>query len=125
MRPIQFVEALRFPLLLAEQLDDPHSGQALLQEGVDARDPDADLPIRLPYAFAKQAGHHYHERNHRERPQRQAPIHYQHRHTYRDQREEIAESGHHARGEQLVQCLDVGGHARDQPADWIAIEVRD
>ena len=36
------------------------------------------------------------------------------------EREHVAEDGHHAGGEQLVQRLDVGGDPGHQPADRVA-----
>ena len=49
----------------------------------------------------------------------------EHQHADREQREQIAESRDHARGEQLVQRFDVGRHARHETADRIAIEEHD
>ena len=39
------------------------------------------------------------------------------------QREHVAEDGHHAGGEQIVQDVDVRGHPRHQPPDRIAVVV--
>ena len=36
--------------------------------------------------------------------------------------EDILEDGEHARGEHLVECVDVGGDAGDEAADGIVVE---
>ena len=57
------------------------------------------------------------QRQHRERDQRQPPVHHdQHDHDA-DQHEDVAEDRDDARGEQVVQHVDVGRHPRHQPAD--------
>src|SRR5688572_31872071 len=40
-----------------------------------------------------------------------------------DQHEDVAEDGHEAGGEELVQRINVGGHAGHQASDGIAVEV--
>ena len=108
--------------LAAEQLHRGHAGDVLLQEGVDPRDPGR---ARCGTTRARCARNHCvtsdDQRQHRERDQRQPPVHRdQHDHDA-DQREDVAEDRDDAGGEQLVQHVDVGRHARHQPADRIAV----
>ena len=56
-----------------------------------------------------------------ERYEREPPVHRdQHDHDA-EQREDVAEDRHHARREHVVEHVDVGRHARHQPADRIAV----
>jgi len=87
VRAVQGVETLGFAPLLSEKLDDPHSSETLLQERVDSREPHADVAVRVANAPSEKARHDYHERNHGERGERETPIHDQHRHADRRQRE--------------------------------------
>ena len=52
------------------------------------------------------------------------PVHPQQRHHDADEHEQIAERGDDARREQIVDDVDVGGHARHQPADGIPVVER-
>ena len=52
---------------------------------------------------------------------REPPVGDHHHHRDRQQREQVAEAGDDARGEQLVQRLDVARHARHQSSDGRAI----
>src|SRR5207248_175413 len=99
VRSIQLVEALRFSFLLSEKLDDAHPRQPLLQERIDSSDPYPDLAIGLTHTLSKETGNHHDERNYREGRQRQTPVHDQHRHADRHQREQIAEPGNDSSSE--------------------------
>ena len=122
--PVERLEPPRRVRLAAEQLHHPHAGEPLLQEGVDPRQPYADVAEGLAHAAAEDAGRELHERDHRERDQRQPPVERPASCAMiATQGEEVAEDRHHAGGEQLVERLDVGGHARHQPADRVAVEV--
>ena len=41
------------------------------------------------------------------------------------QHENVFDNGNHARGEHIVQCIHVGGHARHQAPHGILVEERD
>ena len=60
-----------------------------------------------------------------ERSERQSPVDDEHRDADREQREQIADTRDHARGEQLVQRFDVRRHAGHEPPHRIAVEERD
>ena len=86
--------AVEVALLSPIQLHGGHAGDALLQIGVDARNPGAHRPVRLAHIDAKPLRDQRDERQHRERHERQAPIHPdQHGHDA-DQREHVAEHRH-------------------------------
>ena len=125
MAAIQSVEPRRLRALPAEQLHDAHPGQAFLKKRVDPCEPDPDVPVRLAHFDAKDVRREIDERNHAERRHREPPVDDQHHHRDHEKREEVTESGDDAGGEQLVERLDVGGHAGDQTSDRIAVEERD
>ena len=70
-------------------------------------------------------GHHEEERDHGEGDEGQLPVHGQHHAHDPEEREEVAEDGDHAGGEELVDGVHVGGHARHQPADRVLVEEAD
>ncbi len=108
-----------------EELNDAHPRDALLQIGVDSRDARTNVAIRFAHFGAKDVRRPVDERDHPERRERQPPILGDHQDADGQQREQIAKSGDDAGGEQLVERLDVGRHARDQAPDGIAIEEDD
>ena len=111
--------------LAAEQLHGRHAGDVLLQERVDPRDPAADHAVGLADVPPEPLRDQRDQRQHGERHQRQPPVHPQHHGHDADEREDVAEDRHDARGEEVVQDVDVRGDARHQPADRIAIVVAD
>ena len=115
------VEPREVPPLPAEQLDRRHPADVLLQEGVDPRDPGPDRAVRLADVAAEPLRHQHDQRQHREGHQRQPPVERQHDDHDADEREHVAEHRHDAGGEQVVQHVDVGRHARHQPADGVAV----
>ena len=125
MPAVDLVEALEVEALAAEQLHGRHAGDVFLQERVDPRDPSADHAVGLADVPAEPLRDQRDQRQHRERHQRQPPVHPQHHGHDADEREDVAEDRHDARGEEVVQDVDVRGHARHQPADRIPIVVAD
>ncbi len=65
------------------------------------------------------------QRQHRERDQRQLPVHAQHDGDNAGEHEDVFEDRDHAGGEHFVQRVDVGGDARDQAADRILVVEAD
>ena len=63
------------------------------------------------------------ERQDGEGHQRQPPVHPEHHDHDADEREHVAEDRDDAGREEIVQHVDVGGDARHQPADRIAVVV--
>ena len=121
MRGVDLVEAGGVSPFAAEQLHRRHAGDVLLQERVDARDPRPHGAIGLAHVRAEPLGDHGDQRQHEEAGQRQAPVHAEHHDHDPGQREDVAEDGDDAGREQLVEHVDVAGHARHQPADGVAI----
>jgi hypothetical protein len=118
---IDLVEGLEVARLTAVQLHGAHAGDALLQEGVDAGDPGADAAIGLAHVAAEPLRDQQHQRQHRERRERQPPVHPHQHHHDAGQREHVAEHRDDARGEELVEHVDVRRHARHQPAHRVPI----
>ena len=116
-------ELPRGDLFPAEQLHHPHSREMLLQEAVDACDPDSDVMERLPHAAAENCGDQQHDRDDPEGYQSETPVHHQHHRHDGDEGEHVAEHGHDSGGEQLVERLDVGGDPGHQPADRVPVEI--
>ena len=106
--------------LLAERAHDPHARQRLLQVGGDRGDllPGGAVGVRRgdPEGEAGDAQH----REHRERDQRQLHVQRQQDRRGAQQRQRGREQRDDAVGDQLVQRLDVVGHARDQHARLVA-----
>ena len=83
------------------------------------------VAIGLAHAHAEHVRRDDHERDHGERREREPPVDDEHQHADRQQREQVAEPGDDAGGEQLVERFDVRRHARHEPPDRIAVEERD
>ena len=119
---IQFGElVLRF-LFPVEQLHDAHAADVFLQERVDARDGRADAPVGVAHAIAENPGGDHDQRQHGEGGQRQAPVHLHHDRADAKQHDGVVGHGGDARGEQIVERVHVGGHARHQAAHRAAVE---
>ena len=125
MRRVEAREARRLVPLPSEELHHAHTGQSLGEKGVDARQPRADLAVGLAHAHPEHLRHPEDPRDHHVRCERHPPIHHDHQHRDREQREEVAKTRDHTRGEQFVERLDVGRDTCDEPSDRIAIEEGD
>ncbi len=123
MLAVDLVEPREVERLAPEQLHRRHPGDVLVEERVDARDPAADDPVRIAHVAAEPLRDQDDERQHGEGHEGEPPVHAEHHGHDADQREHVAEDRDHARGEQIVQDVDVGGDARHQAADRIAIVV--
>ena len=121
MGGVDLVKARAVSSFPAEQLHRRHAGDVFLQERVDARDPRADRAVGLAHVRAKPLRDHGNQRQHEEAGQREAPVHPEHHDHDAGQREDVAEDGDDAGREQLVEHVDVAGHARHQPADGVAV----
>ena len=124
MLAVDELEAAVVHLLAAEQLHRRHAVDVLVEERVDARDPQAHLPVGLAHVPPEPLRQDENQRQHREGDQRKPPVHPQQRHHDADEHEQIAERRDDARREQIVDDVDVGRHARHQPPDGIAIVER-
>ena len=121
MLPVDLVKRRIVARLTPEQVHRRHAGDPLLEIGVDTGDPDTHGPVGFADIPAEPLGDDDDQRQHREGHEREAPVHPdQHAHDP-DQGEQVAEHRHDARREELVQHVDVGGHAGHQPAHGVAI----
>ena len=110
--------------LAVEELHDRHAGDVLLGEGVDAGSGVALAAIAVADVAAEDAGDVEDGRDDRDGEQRQRPAHAQHDDDDEGEDEDVLEDGEHARGEHLVERVDVGGDARDELADGVVVEER-
>ena len=125
MISIQCVETRRFVALAPEELHDAHAADVLLEIRVDSREPCSDLSIGSAHRSLEYTRRQPHEGNHRKGCQRESPVGDEHQHADRDEREQVAHSRHDARGEELIQGLDVGRDPRDEAPDRVPVEERD
>ena len=91
---------------------------------IQLRDRAADGPVGVPHADPEPPRNQKHRWNDRERDRRQARVHGDQDDDDPQQLGEIGEDQDDARGERLVDRLDVGRHARHQAADGSAVEKR-
>src|SRR5665213_262571 len=117
-------EVVEGALLAVEELHDGHAGDVLLGGGVDLCGGRALAAIAVADVVAEELGVVKKRRDDRQRKDRQRPAHPQHDADDPGQRKHILEDGEHAGGEHVVQRVDVGCHARHQPADRVAVEER-
>ena len=122
---VERLESQCLVVLPPEQLNDAHARDPLLQRRVDARQSCADVPVRHAHPLLEQMRREVHERDHGERRERETPIREDHHRRDREQGEEITQPRDHTGGEQLVQRLDVRGHACDEPADGRSVVESD
>jgi hypothetical protein len=125
MTPVDGVEGGEIALLPAEQLDGRHAGNPFLEKRVDPRNPEPHGAVRVAHVDPEPLRHERNEREDGKGHDRQAPVHPDENRHDADQREQVAEDRHHTRGEQLVERVDVGGHAGHQPPDRIPVVERD
>ena len=121
MAAIDFLEARISLAFAVEKLQHNHAADVFLQIRVDAGDSGANAAIRVTHFVAENLRRHHNQRQHRERDQRQLPVHAQHDAQNSHQHEEVFEDGDHARGKHFVQGVDIGRDARNQPADRIPV----
>ena len=111
--------------LVVEKLHDGDSAEVLLQKGVDLRHRDTNFPKTFPHALAKPNRDADDQRNNRAAGQRQLRAEMNHRGQNENQRQQVAEHRDNPRREHLVERIDVGGCAGDQPPHRVAVVKRD
>ena len=125
MIAINRAKPLRLVIFAPKQLHDAHPRDSLLQEGVDARQLGADLPIRLAHASPEHRRDPENPRHNQIRRDRHPPIDDDHQDRNRPEGKEITEPRDHSRREQLVERLHVVGDARDEAPHWITVKKGD
>ena len=118
---VEFLAAARFAI---EELKNGDAVNVLLKIGVDARDGDADAAVAVLHHAPKSGGDENDYGSHQQQQPSHSGVHAKHHDDDEAQRENVAEDGHQARGPEFVQSVHVGGDARDQAADGIAIVKR-
>src|SRR3984885_15892143 len=109
-------------LLAVEQLHDRHAGDILLRVGVDPCGGVALAAVAVTDVTTEDAGDVENRRDDRDGEQRKRPAHPQHDDDDEDEDEDVFKDREHTRGEHFVEGVDVGGDARDEPADRVVIE---
>jgi hypothetical protein len=110
-------------LLAIEQLHDAHPGDVFLQEGVDSRDGGADVAVGVAHVMAEDEGDDQDAGEDGKGVQCEAPIDFEKHRGHHGEEEKVVNHGDHAGGEEIVESVDVGGDAGDQPADGVAVVV--
>jgi hypothetical protein len=95
-----------------------------LQVGVDRGDALANQAVVAARLSPEEIDQQHHHRQHRQRHQRELEVDRQHDADDADQRDQVHDHRDRTGGEHLVDDVDVGGHARDQAADGVVVEVR-
>src|SRR5581483_6436803 len=104
------------------ELDRAHAGDRLLEVAVQAADPLPDLPVCLPRHATEEVDGEHHERQQREARERQPEVDPEHERDDADEPEHVEHDGHRARGEHLLEHVDVGREPRDDPPDRVLVE---
>ena len=97
----------------------------LLGEAVDAGDGGADAAVALADVVAEDAGDDEDKRQNGKGQQGQPPVDGEHDDGHDGEVEEIVHDGQHAGGEHVVDGVDIGGEARDQPAHGMGVKEAD
>ncbi len=125
MFPVPFPELVELAVLLNEDLDHRHAGDVLLKEGVDLDHAGPDPSIGAANLDLEDHGGQENEGQDRQADQGQLPIRPEHDRYDAAQQEDVPEDAHDAGREELVEDVHVVGHAGDQPAHGIPVEVAD
>ena len=107
--------------LAVEELDDRHSGDVLLGEGVDAGGGGALAAVAVADLGAEDAGDEENGGNDGESKQGERPALIDHDGDDEGEGEDVFEDGEHAGGEHLVEGVDVGGEPGDQAANGVLV----
>ena len=106
----------RVPRLLAEAAHHPHAAQGLLQVAGDRADPLPGFPVGAVGDDPEDDAGRGDQREGDEGDQGQLDVEHEQDHDHADQGQHAGEHRHDAVGDELVERLDVVGHAADQHA---------
>ncbi len=121
MRVVDPLELVVGSRLAVEELHHWHTGDVLLEEGVDAGDLYPHLAEALAHLGLEPGGQQQQQGDDGERHQGEPPIEPEEDGGDAGEDHDVAEDGHDAGREHLVQGVDVGGHPGHQPADRVAV----
>src|SRR4029077_12706126 len=83
----------------------------------------ADVAVGVAHVMAEDEGDDQDAGQYSESVEREAPIDFEKHGGHDGEKEEVVNHGDHACGEEIVEGVDVGGDAGDQPADGVAVVV--
>ena len=107
----------------AERLHDAHAFEALLQRAQVGRDPVAHLEVRLVRHPPEPAAAEVHGRHDHEDAERELPRDDEDDGDRADEHERVLHEQHEALRDELLHRVDVGGHAGDDLARLLGLEV--
>ena len=114
-------EFARTAALAIEQLQHHDAGHVLLQVGVDLGDGHADPPVALRHATAKDQGRADYEWHGRQQDAGQQRAQLVHDADDEAQYQKVPQNGDQAGRKQVVEHIDIGGHAGHQAAYGVAV----
>jgi len=109
--------------LAIEELHDSHAGNVFLQEGVDPGDGGADVAVGVAHVMAEDEGHDENAGKNGKRVEREAGVHPKKEPSHDGEQEKIVDHRDDAGGKEIVQGVHIGGYARDEAADRIAVVI--
>src|SRR5207253_3362675 len=120
---ITLLEFIHGFALAIEELHDAHSGNIFLEERVDAGNGRADAAIGVAHELAENHGDDEDAGEDGKSVQRKAAVDLEEQHGHDHEEEEVVDHGDDACGEKIVESIDVGGDARNETADGVAVKV--
>src|SRR5260370_39235021 len=117
---LKFLDGFAFAV---EELHNAHAGNVFLKKSVDAGNGRANPAIGVADELAKNHGDDEDAGQDGKSIERKAAVDLEEQSGHDHEEEEIVDHGNDAGGEEIVEGIDVRGHARDQPADGIAVEI--
>ncbi len=122
--PVVARELVELGRLAAEDLDDAHPGDVLLEEGVDRGDRLSHAPVARPHLVAEDHRRDEQEREHDEGDERETEVQVAEHHHDPEEGEDVEKDRDRPRGEHFVQDFDVVREPRHEPPDGVLVEVR-
>ena len=115
------MEVLRRAVLAHERLHHAHAGDVLGERRRDEAEPLSHRGVRARRALAEEHGPDAHERDHRERGEREPPVEDEQEDRRAAERERALGEGRDAVRDELVDRLDIVRHPADQDAGPVAL----
>ena len=119
---VELAVLAKLPRFLPEELNHLHADDVLLDESVEHRDPCADPAIYHTHPPLEDERHGKERGKHGEGHQGETPVQIDQHHHDAEEHEDVAEYRNDARREELVQRVDVGRNASDEPPHRVSIE---
>ena len=123
--PVNIHMLTEFAALAVKKLNDVHTGNMLLYEGIQPGQMRAHILKSDTYAAFEGHGDINNKWQDSKNNTGEMPVDHEHQNDDKDQLKQIADNGYQATGKHLVECLDIVGRSRDEPTDRIAIVEAD